>query len=94
MINIHTGVFIFGIFLILFGILYILQKHSFYEGFEEYKQQDVSNISNPILKVIKKIGSMTIFFANPKLWTDAYAHSQMSMTDLARKQIDQDRKKI
>ena len=91
MINLHTGIAIVSLFLILFGLLHILQKYRV-EGFEEYKEQDLSDISNPILKVLKKIGTMTVFFANPSVWTDAYAHSQMSITDLARKQIEKDAK--
>ena len=97
MINFHTGIALLAIFLILFGALYILQNYrGIYlpEGFSnEYKQEDVSGIANPILKVLKKIGSMTVFFANPTVWTDAYSHSQMSITDLARKQIAMDAKK-
>jgi len=91
MLNLHTTIAITGLFLILLGILYILQKNRI-EGFEEYRQQDLSDISNPIFKVLKKIGSMTTFFANPAVWMDAYTHSQMSVTDLARKQIEQDAK--
>ena len=79
----------------MFGILYIIQnKRVIYipEGFstEEYKEIDVSDIANPITKVMKKIGSMTMHFANPEIWKDAYEHSQMSITDLARKQIAKD----
>ena len=99
MLNLHTGIALLGIFLILLGILYILQKRrGIYipEGFSneslEYKQQDLTDIANPILKIIKKIGTLTAHFANPIVWTDAYKHSQMSITDLARKQIEIDAK--
>jgi hypothetical protein len=96
MINFHKGVALFGIFLILLGILYVLQRRrGIYvpEGFSnEYKQQDLTDITNPILKIIKKIGTLTAHFANPVVWKDAFAHSQMSITDLARKQIEMDAK--
>ena len=94
MIDLNTGIALLALFLILFGLLYILQNHrKIYipEGFgTEYKQPDLSDIGNPITKIISKIGSMTLHFANPELWKDAYAHSQMSITDLARKQIAAD----
>jgi len=94
MLNLQLGFALFGIFLILLGILYVLQKRrGIYvpEGFSneslEYKQQDLTDITNPILKIIKKIGTLTAHFANPTVWSEAYRHSQMSVTDLARKQI-------
>jgi len=97
MIDLNTGIALFALFLILFGLLYILQNHrKIYipEGFgTEYKQPDLSDIANPISKIMAKIGTMTMHFANPELWKDAYTHSQMSITDLARKQIALDMKK-
>jgi hypothetical protein len=91
MLNFHIGIALFGIFLILLGILHVLQKNrGIYvpEGFtSEYTQQNLSDIKNPILKLIKKIGALTVHFANPVVWKEAYSHSQMSVTDLARKQI-------
>jgi len=91
MLTLQLVIPLFGIFLILLGVLYILQKRrGIYvpEGFTtEYKEQDLTDIKNPILKLIKKIGSLTAHFANPVVWSEAYMHSQMSITDLARKQI-------
>ena len=96
MIALHTGIALFGLFLILFGALYIIQHKRrivIPEGFTtDYEPVDLSDIGNPITKIIKKIGSMSAHFANPEIWKDAYNHSQMSLTDLARAQIAKDKK--
>ena len=98
MINFANAIALLGIFSILFGILYVIQhKRKIYlpEGFTtdsiEYKGADVSDITNPISKVMAKLTTMSLHFANPEIWKDAYTHSQMSITDLARKQIAKDR---
>lgn len=96
MIDLHTGIALFGLFLILFGILYVIQHKRrivIPEGFTtDYDPVDLSAIGDPITKIIKKIGSMSSHFANPEVWKEAYNHSQMSLTDLARAQIAKDKK--
>jgi hypothetical protein len=96
MLNLQTGIAIFGLFLILFGILYVIQHKRrivIPEGFTtDYDPVDLSTIGDPITKIIKKIGGMSAHFANPEVWKDAYNHSQMSLTDLARAQIAKDKK--
>ena len=96
MINLHAGIALICLFLILFGILYLFQHKRrivIPEGFTtDYDPVDLSTIGDPITKIIKKIGSMSAHFANPDVWKDAYSHSQMSLTDLARAQIAKDKK--
>jgi hypothetical protein len=96
MINFQTGIALLGLFLILFGVLYIIQNKRRIvvpEGFTtDYEHVDLSTIGDPITKIIKKISSMSAHFANPEVWKDAYSHSQMSLTDLARAQIAKDKK--
>jgi len=95
MIDLNTGIALFALFLILFGILYIIQHKRrvvIPEGFTtEYESIDLSSVGDPITKIIKKIGSMSAHFANPEIWKDAFNHSQMSLTDLARAQIAKDK---
>lgn len=87
---------IISIAMILFGLLLILTKNNTYylsEGFESeiYPVDPLTEIQNPVLKLMKKLGSMTVYFANPKVWTDVYRTSQMSAADLARLNIKKER---
>jgi hypothetical protein len=83
--------------LVLFGILIILQRgRTFYlpEGFAtEYPSADLSDIQNPITKILTKVGTLSAYFANPKVWIDVYKTSQMSPTELARMNIEKERGK-
>jgi hypothetical protein len=88
----------FALLLILCGVLYALQKKRTYyipEGFvnenDPYPVSDFSDIKNPITKVLKKIGDLSTYFANPTIWVDVIKHSNMSLADLAREQIAKDR---
>jgi hypothetical protein len=65
------------------------------EGFTTEYESDPSlnNIANPITKTLKKIGHMSIFFANPMVWKEAIDNSQLSLADLARKQIKLDKER-
>jgi hypothetical protein len=87
-----------ALLLILCGVLYTLQKRRTYyipEGFtnenDPYPVSDLNDIKNPISKVMKKIGDLSVYFANPAIWIDVIKHSNMSLTDLARAQIEKDR---
>ena len=84
--------------LTLFGVLIVLQRKRnriIPEGFTTEYQQDptINTISNPITKTLKQIGHLTVYFANPLVWKDAIDNSKLSITDLARKQIELDKKK-
>jgi hypothetical protein len=80
-----------ALLLVLFGVLIILQKQRLYyipEGFTtEYPDGDVGDIKNPITKVLQKVGALSLYFANPKVWMDVYATSKMTPTELARLNI-------
>ena len=91
---------LFALIIVLFGVLLVLQKKRTYyvpEGFTtevnetEYPTADYKEIKNPITKVLKKIGGLSMYFANPTVWIDVIKHSNMSITDLARMQIEKDR---
>ena len=89
---------IISIMLVLFGILHLVsRKKDFYlpEGFSnesiEYPINPLSEIKNPITKLIKKLGNMSVFFANPKVWVDVFQTSQMSLSDLARRNIKKEK---
>jgi hypothetical protein len=91
---------LFALIIVLFGVLMVLQKKRTYyvpEGFttetneSEYPTEDYKEIKNPITKVLKKIGGLSMYFANPTVWIDVIKHSNMSITDLARMQIEKDR---
>lgn len=88
--------YLIGIFLILLGTLIVFQKKrhiNIPEGFENASPETVlDDLSNPLIKTMKKIGKLTKYFANPSVWIDVYKHSQMSLTDLARSQIEKDKK--
>lgn len=89
---------IISIMLVLFGILHLVsRKKDFYlpEGFTtesiEYPVNPLTEIKNPITKLMKKLGNMSVFFANPKVWIDVYKTSQMSISDLARRNIKKEK---
>ena len=89
--------------LVLFGILTIFTKKNTYylpEGFTnnaetmpEYPTDALEEIKNPLIKIVKKLGNMTSYFANPQVWTEVYRTSQMSLTDLARENIRKTKEK-
>lgn len=56
-----------------------------------YPTDQLENIKNPLIKIVKKLGNMSIFFANPKVWMDVYRTSKMSLADLARENIKKER---
>jgi hypothetical protein len=94
MINIEITLYLVGVFLILLGILIIIKKKQIDipEGFENATPEiGLDDLSNPLIKTMKKIGKLTKYFANPNVWIDVYKHSQMSLTDLARSQIEKDK---
>jgi len=87
-----------SITMILFGVLIMVTKNKTYylpEGFTsnsvEYPVNPLSEIQNPLVKMIKKLGSMSVYFANPKVWSDVYKTSQMSITELARENIKKEK---
>jgi hypothetical protein len=86
---------ILSIMMILIGLLMIVSKNRPYyipEGFaNQYPDNSLSEIQNPLLKIIKKLGSMTTYFANPSVWVDVYKTSQMSITELARQNIKKEK---
>jgi hypothetical protein len=87
---------IVGITLVLFGILILIQKRrnvDIPEGFTtEYPTEaSINDLANPITTLIKKVGKISMHFANPTVWTDAFETSKLSFTDLARRQIEQDK---
>jgi hypothetical protein len=94
MVNLELTLSLIGLFVILLGILLIFQKGrqiDIPEGFaNEEPKTGIDDLTNPLVKVVKKLGKMTAYFANPEVWTDVYKHSQMSLTDLARSQIAKD----
>jgi hypothetical protein len=94
MVNLELTISLIGLFVILLGILLIFQKDRLIdipEGFaNEQPKTGIDDLTNPLIKVVKKLSKMTAYFANPEVWTDVYKHSQMSLTDLARSQIAKD----
>ena len=87
---------VIGLLLVLTGLLYVIQKRRTViipEGFTtEYPTEiDMSTVTNPISKIIKKISTLSLHFANPEVWKTAIDTSKYSFTDLARRQIEKDR---
>lgn len=87
---------IIAIILVLLGILHaISNKKPYYlsEGFENvtYPTDALSEIKNPLVKIVKKLGNMSAYFANPQVWIDVYRTSQMSLTELARENIKKEK---
>ena len=89
---IYFGALLFVVLILL--AIYLKKRHL--EGFTSdsfgYEKPDLTSIQNPILKIMKKIGHMSSYLANPTLWKNAYAHSKMSAVELARIQIAKDKK--
>jgi len=88
-----------GTALVLFGILYLVQKNrtiEIPEGFTtetaELPEAGATDLLNPISKIMKKVTSLSVFFSNPEVWKDVITTSKLSFTDRARKQIEDDRK--
>lgn len=52
-----------------------------------YPTDPLTEIQNPLMKIVKKLGSISMFFANPQVWVDVYRTSRMSPTELARLHI-------
>ena len=86
---------ILSIMMILIGLLLIVTKSKPYyipEGFtNEYPIDPLTEIQNPLVKIIKKLVHMSVYFANPTVWSNVYKTSQMSITELARKNIQKER---
>ena len=80
--------------LVLVGILWLVQGRrtiEIPEGFTAEMKADIEDLGNPITKIIKKVGALSLRFADPELWKTTIATSQLSFTDLARRQIEADR---
>lgn len=87
---------VFALIIILIGVLIAIDKTrriGVPEGFANEYESDptLNDIANPITKTLKKIGHMSLFFVNPLVWKDAIENSNLSLTDLARKQIRLDK---
>jgi hypothetical protein len=87
---------VLSLILVLLGILMVVERKRrlvIPEGFTNEYESDPSlnDITNPITKTLKKIGHMSVFFANPLVWKEAIDNSQLSLADLARKQIKLDK---
>ncbi len=85
-----------SLFLILAGVLIILQKKRTYyipEGFvTEYPNSDeLKTITNPITKTLKKLTSLSGFFMNIDNWKDVYKTYNMTPVELARMNIEKER---
>jgi hypothetical protein len=85
---------ILALMVMLLGILHVVStKKTYYlpEGFTssniEYPTDPLTEIKNPLIKIVKKLGHMSTYFANPAVWAEVYRTSQMSLTDLARENI-------
>lgn len=98
MVNLELTISLIGLFVILFGVLLIFRKDRLLDIPEGFENQiapttpvGVEDLTNPLVKMVKKLGKMTAYFANPDVWTDVYKHSQMSITDLARAQLEKDK---
>jgi len=98
MVNLELTLYLIGLFVILLGLLIVLRKGPIEipEGFENELPTtsvvSMDDVKNPLVGMIKKLGKMTAYFANPDIWTDVYKHSQMSITDLARTHISRTKK--
>jgi hypothetical protein len=80
--------------LVLIGVLWIVQTRraiEIPEGFTTEISADIDDLGNPITKIIKKVGALSLRFADPELWKTTIATSKLSFTDLARRQIEADR---
>ena len=80
--------------LILVGILWLLQRGrtiEIPEGFTTEVDTEV-DVMNPITKIIKKVGALSLHFANPVLWKNTIETSKLSFTDLARRQSAEDKR--
>ena len=82
--------------LVLAGALMVLQKKRTYyipEGFTtEYPTDAGGEVLNPITKILKKVGTLSLYFANPTVWFDVYKTSKMTPAELARMNIEKERK--
>uniref|UniRef100_A0A6C0DRK3 Uncharacterized protein n=1 Tax=viral metagenome TaxID=1070528 RepID=A0A6C0DRK3_9ZZZZ len=78
---------------ILVGILWLLQRGRTIEIPEGFTTEidTAVDVMNPITKIIKKVGALSLHFANPTLWKNTIETSKLSFTDLARRQIEQDK---
>jgi len=94
MVNLELTIYLIGLFVILLGLLLMLRKGRLLEipeGFENELPTTAPvsiDVTNPLVLMIKKLGKMTAYFANTEVWTDVYKHSQMSITDIARAQLN------
>jgi hypothetical protein len=79
---------------ILVGILWLLQGGRTIEIPEGFTtERDVAvDVMNPITKIIKKVGALSLHFANPVLWKTTIETSKLSFTDLARRQIEEEKR--
>jgi hypothetical protein len=50
----------------------------------------ISELSNPISKVMNKVGALSVYFANPQVWVDVISQARMSPTELARRHLDKE----
>lgn len=78
--------------LVLIGILWIVRQDRTIEIPEGFTTEvSVNDLGNPISQIIKKVGALSLRFADPELWKTTIATSRLSFTDLARRQIEADR---
>jgi len=97
---------IIAIFMVLMGALMLLSRKKPYyikEGFAnatatakqtkapEYPTDPLTELKNPLIKIVKKLGNMSAYFANPQVWIDVYKTSHMSLAELARANIKRER---
>jgi hypothetical protein len=88
-----------AIFMVLLGALSLLSKKKPYyinEGFTdekllEYPTDPLTELKNPIIKIVKKLGNMSAYFVNPQAWLDVYKTSNMSLAELARANIKKEK---
>jgi len=80
--------------LILVGILWVLQRGRTIEIPEGFTTEvdEAPDVMNPITKIIKKVGALSLRFADPALWKKTLDRSNLSFTDLARRQIEEDKR--
>ena len=57
----------------------------------EYPTDPLTEIQNPLMKIVKKLGGMSMYFANPQVWVDVYRTSRMSPLELARANIKKEK---
>jgi len=50
----------------------------------------ISELQNPISKVMNKVGALSVYFANPQVWVDVITQARMSPTELARRHLDRE----